>query len=127
MIREFEGSKSETGFVAIHVAMVRHTGKMVTAVDKILTNLKNKNNNGFISGMKDLREVMEKIQLEMNQMWQESKPEDYDNFRTFIMGTKNQPMFPNGVLYEGVSDKPYFLRGESGANDSIIPTLDNLL
>lgn len=43
------------------------------------------------------------------------------------MGTKNQPMFPNGVLYEGVSDKPYFLRGESGANDSIIPTLDNLL
>ena len=25
------------------------------------------------------------------------------------------------------SDEPFFLRGESGANDSIIPTLDNLL
>ena len=36
-------------------------------------------------------------------------------------------MFPNGVLYEGVSDKPFFLRGASGSNDSIIPTLDNLL
>jgi len=36
-------------------------------------------------------------------------------------------MFPNGVIYEGVSDTPFFLRGESGANDSIIPTLDNLL
>ena len=63
----------------------------------------------------------------MNTMWKESLPEDYDNFRTFIMGTKNQPMFPKGVIYEGVSDEPYFLRGESGANDNIIPTLDNLL
>lgn len=48
-------------------------------------------------------------------------------FRTFIMGTKNQPMFPNGVVYEGVSEEPTFYRGESGANDSIIPTCDNLL
>jgi len=36
-------------------------------------------------------------------------------------------MFPNGLIYEGVSDTPFFLRGVSGANDSIIPTLDNLL
>jgi indoleamine 2,3-dioxygenase len=36
-------------------------------------------------------------------------------------------MFPNGVVYEGVSDQAQFYRGESGANDSIIPTLDNFL
>lgn len=42
------------------------------------------------------------------------------------MGTKNQPMFPKGVVYEGVSEEPTFYRGESGANDSIIPTCDNL-
>jgi indoleamine 2,3-dioxygenase len=36
-------------------------------------------------------------------------------------------MFPNGVVYEGVSDEPVAYRGESGANDSMIPTLDNLL
>lgn len=36
-------------------------------------------------------------------------------------------MFPKGVVYEGVSDEPVFYRGESGANDSIVPTLDNLL
>ena len=60
-------------------------------------------------------------------MWKESLPEDYDNFRTFIMGTKNQPMFPKGVVYEGVREEPFYLRGESGANDSIIPALDNLL
>ena len=36
-------------------------------------------------------------------------------------------MFPNGVIYEGVDDKPKYYRGESGANDSLIPTLDNFL
>lgn len=36
-------------------------------------------------------------------------------------------MFPNGVIYEGVDPKPRFYRGESGANDSIIPSCDNLL
>jgi len=36
-------------------------------------------------------------------------------------------MFPNGVIYEGVDGEPKAYRGESGANDSIIPTLDNLL
>jgi indoleamine 2,3-dioxygenase len=51
------------------------------------------------------------------------------------MGTKDQPMFPNGVHYERRDPKtnevtrlgPYQFRGESGANDSIIPTCDNLL
>jgi indoleamine 2,3-dioxygenase len=36
-------------------------------------------------------------------------------------------MFPNGVIYEGVSDQPFKMRGESGANDSMIPLGDNLL
>lgn len=47
--------------------------------------------------------------------------------RTFIMGTRAQPMFPNGVIYEGVSDEPFQMRGESGANDSMVPLGDNLL
>ena len=59
-------------------------------------------------------------------MWYRSKPAGYNSFRSFIMGIKNQPMFPNGVIYEGVSTEPASYRGESGANDSIIPTLDNL-
>ena len=36
-------------------------------------------------------------------------------------------MFPNGVIYEGVDPQPRAYRGESGANDSIIPSCDNLL
>lgn len=57
-----------------------------------------------------------------------SKPLDYTTFRTFIFGITSQSMFPNGVVYEGINDgKPLSFRGESGANDSMIPTMDNFL
>lgn len=53
-------------------------------------------------------------------MWNKSKPHDYTSFRTFIFGIANQSMFPNGVVYEGVSEEPKYFRGESGANDSMV-------
>jgi indoleamine 2,3-dioxygenase len=78
--------------------------------------------------MKNLVSCMKKINAVMEDMWSKSEPRDYLKFRTFIMGIKDQTeMFPNGVIYEGVDPKPRFYRGESGANDSIIPTCDNLL
>lgn len=60
-------------------------------------------------------------------MWNRSKPQGYTSFRTFIFGITSQSMFPNGVIYEGVSEEPMSFRGESGANDSMIPMCDNLL
>lgn len=60
-------------------------------------------------------------------MWGKSKPNDYVSFRTFIFGITSQSMFPHGVVYEGVSEEPMSFRGESGANDSMIPLCDNLL
>lgn len=39
----------------------------------------------------------------------------------------NATMFPNGVIFEGVSEDPQYYRGETGAQDSIIPSCDNFL
>ena len=60
-------------------------------------------------------------------MWSRSKPGSYTSFRTFIFGITSQSMFPKGVVYEGVSEEPMSFRGETGANDSMIPLCDNLL
>lgn len=60
-------------------------------------------------------------------MWANSRPKDYVTYRTFIFGITNQPLFPEGVIYKGCfNDQTQEFRGESGANDSIIPLLDNL-
>ena len=50
--------------------------------------------------------VMKVINLKMDTMWDHTPPEKYLGYRTFIYGIKSQPMFPNGVVYKGVSDTP---------------------
>ena len=127
LIRKFSGLESERGFICVHVAMVAKTPKLVVDVLNALEAIETDNRRRFIAALEGLTSTMGDINEVMETMWGRSLPKDYSRFRTFIMGTKNQPMFPNGVIYEGVSDKPTFLRGESGANDSIIPTIDNLL
>ncbi len=126
LIRSFSGLPSESGFILVHVAMVGHTPKLVNAAFRVLSSVRSGNHGEFNKAMDDFKEVMMKINEVMETMWARSKHEDYQKFRTFIMGIKNQPMFPKGVIYESVSKKPQSFRGESGANDSIIPTADNL-
>ncbi len=128
LIRAFTNEPSEAGFILTHVAMVQYTPQLVTHVCQVLDAVKEKSQSHFQQTSKKLHQTLLKINQVMETMWTASKPEDYNSFRTFIMGTKNQKeLFPNGVVYEGVSSKPTFYRGESGANDSIIPTMDNLL
>lgn len=127
LIRTFDGSDAEHGFILVHVAMVRYSGDLVKNTRAVLDAASWKDRFAFNDALRELHETSVKINQTMDTMWKRSNSEGYNEFRTFIMGTKNQPMFPDGVLYEGVSDERTQYRGESGANDSMIPTLDNLL
>ncbi|KAF9359228.1 hypothetical protein BGX26_012835 [Mortierella sp. AD094] len=127
LIRPFSGDKSELGFIISHVTMVSHSGELVKNTMKTLDAAGKYNRQLFNDALSKVVSTYEKINMEMDTMWERSLPADYLKFRTFIMGTKNQPMFPNGVIYEGVSDEPMYHRGESGANDSMVPMGDNLL
>ncbi len=52
----------------------------------------------------------------------------YLGFRTFIMGvTGNESLFPRKVMYNGVDLAPREYRGETGAQDSMIPVSDSIL
>jgi len=76
--------------------------------------------------LEDHAKYMKEICDIFDRMWAESSAKNYLNFRTYIMGiTGNDDIFPNGVLYKGVSDKPFYFRGETGAQDSIIPSCDS--
>lgn len=102
-------------------------GRQVAATLKVLEAAGKKDRPAFLAALKELHAVLATINEVMDTMWARSAPQDYQKLRTFIMGIKDQSMFPNGVLYEGVDKEPRFYRGESGANDSIIPTCDSVL
>lgn len=136
VIRTFSGLPSEAAFILVHVTMVSRTPKLVAAANDVLKAAEHKDRNALNAAMKSYCDIMRSINAEMETMWGRSLPEDYQHFRIFIMGTKDQPMFPNGVWYEArdpknsdkvIREGPFQYRGESGANDSIIPTTDNLL
>lgn len=104
--------------------MVSFSGQAVSATEDILAAAVARDVAAFEAGMEKLLLTYRKINEVMETMWGRSKPSDYLAFRTFIFGTapkQGNPMFPRGVRYEGVREEPYALRGESGANDSLVP------
>ncbi|KAF9739802.1 elongation factor Tu GTP binding domain-containing protein [Paraphaeosphaeria minitans] len=131
LIRAFEHgldpSSSEAGFVLVHIAMVKESGPLVKGTVEVLESCIAKDRERFDDGLRKVVDGLKNVNAVMNTMWNRSKPQSYTHFRTFIFGITSQSMFPNGVIYEGVSEEPMSFRGESGANDSMIPLCDNLL
>jgi indoleamine 2,3-dioxygenase len=131
LVRAFEHgldpTSSEAGFVLVHIAMVKESGPLVKGTTETLEGCISDDREKFDDGLRTVVGALKKVNAVMNTMWDKSKPKGYTMFRTFIFGITSQSMFPNGVIYEGVSDEPMSFRGESGANDSMIPMCDNLL
>ncbi|KAI0128254.1 indoleamine 2,3-dioxygenase family protein [Hypoxylon sp. NC0597] len=139
LIRAFEHgldpTSSEAGFVLVHVDMVKNSGPLVHGTMSCLQALDNadgvssqQQRKAFNEGMRSIVNAMHKVNGVMETMWMKSKPRSYTSFRTFIFGITSQSMFPDGVVYEGVNEgKPLSFRGESGANDTMIPLMDNFL
>lgn len=134
-IRMFNGNNSESGFINTHVAMVSYTPELLKFQQDILENAYNIKNND--SSYENLQVALNnhytiflKIIESLNKMWIACKKSDYLSFRTFIMGQKgNSKIYPSEKIYftnEDDSLKEYSFRGETGAQDSIIPSIDNL-
>ena len=140
LIRAFEHGldpeSSEAGFVLVHIDMVQNSGPLVAGTMKCLESAAKINSalgspevrTEFNEGLRSILEAMIKINSVMETMWGKSRPTEYTSFRTFIFGITSQSMFPNGVVYEGLNNnEPMSFRGESGANDSMVPLMDNFL
>jgi len=131
LIRAFEHgldpASSEAGFVLVHIDMVRHSGDLVSGTCACLDASAARDRAALNRGLRAVLAALTQVNAVMDTMWHRSKPRAYTSFRTFIFGITAQSMFPDGVVYEGVSDQPLRFRGESGANDSMVPLVDNLL
>ena len=134
LIRAFERglnpTSSEAGFVLTHVDMVKHSPTLILGTTQLLSTIASHphDHSSAPAAFHLLLDSMAAVEASMEAMWTHSHPADYLSYRTFIFGITNQSMFPAGVVYAGHNDdEPLSFRGESGANDSIIPLLDALL
>jgi indoleamine 2,3-dioxygenase len=122
MAAKFSGMDDERGFIMLHVDINQHSPQLVGS---ILDFLKSKDNSGVNQSLNNCLSSMKSINERRQIMWQASRWKHYNDFRVFIMGIKgNDEIFGDGVIYEGVSDEPVQYRGQTGAQDNIIPTAD---
>ena len=122
MAAKFSGMDDERGFIMLHVDINQHSPELIGS---IFDYLESSDSNGVNNSLKKCLSSMKKINERRQIMWQASRWKHYNDFRVFIMGIKgNDEIFGDGVIYEGVSDKPVQYRGQTGAQDNIIPTAD---
>ena len=130
-IRTFNGCKSEEGFINVHVAMVAQSGDLLKYQQNCLVNIHLDNRKEFNKNLYRHYKVFSSIVETLQTMWKASNFKDYLKFRTFIMGQiGNEQCYPNEIIFFERDDGSYdthAYRGETGAQDSIVPSVDSFL
>jgi len=122
MAAKFSGMDDERGFIMLHVDINQYSPQLVGS---ILDFINAKDNHGVNKSLNNCLSSMKNINERRQIMWEASRWKHYNDFRVFIMGIKgNDEIFGDGVIYEGVSKEPVQYRGQTGAQDNIIPTAD---
>jgi len=148
MACKFVGSSDEVGFIMVHVYINELSPQLVRSVMEYGKSSRSGSSVEFFVDASDhvfdktvfyipqqniMNEHLEECGLVMSEMnkrrrdmWTASRHERYNDFRVFIMGIKgNDKIFPNGLTYENCfSNEPQYYRGQTGAQDSIIPMMD---
>jgi len=132
MACSFTGTSDEVGFIMLHVYINELSPKLVECVLDTVKNMvdykeENETLNLRISNsLKECANTMAEINKRRREMWDASRHSNYNDFRVFIMGIKgNTEIFGDGVIYEGCFNNiPQQYRGQTGAQDNIIPTMD---
>jgi indoleamine 2,3-dioxygenase len=125
MCVRFSGQPDEVGFIMLHVDINQHSADLVGSVMQTLEAV----SQGDIKKAEAALDKNMQTMIEMNnrrkEMWKASRWQHYNDFRVFIMGVKgNDELFGDGVTYTGVWDEPKQFRGQTGAQDDIIPMED---
>jgi len=122
MAAKFSGMDDERGFIMLHVDINQYSPQLVGS---ILDFINAKDNHEVNQSLNNCLSSMKSINERRQIMWEASRWKHYNDFRVFIMGIKgNDEIFGDGVIYEGVSKEPVQYRGQTGAQDNIIPTAD---
>ena len=127
----FLGGIDEDWFVTIHVCIEHAANKAIQSAFNIASKFENNEcNDQFLT---DELTSIKKSMLEVNHIFRKM-PEKCDPYiyyhrvRPYIFGWKNNPALPDGLIYESCfNEEPQLYRGETGAQSSIVPTLDALL
>ena len=126
----FLGGIDEDWFVTIHVCIESEAKLAITSALDIALAFENGSiEKDFLSEkLTAIKESMMEVNRIFRKMPEKCDPYIYyHRVRPYIFGWKNNPDLPDGLIYEDCfNNEPQLYRGETGAQSSIVPTLDAL-
>ena len=129
LITNFLGGVDEDWFVTVHVC-IEHAAADAIEAAEIIAKCTSESSEEEIAS---LFHRIERSLIDVNQIFSRM-PERCDPYiyyhrvRPFIFGSKDNPDLKDGLIYENqFNNEPQFFRGETGAQSSIIPSLDGAL
>ena len=129
LINNFLGGVDDDWFVTIHVCIENAAADAMAACAEIAMLETDSPENKSIELLNRIVIAMKKVNEIFARMPEKCDPYIYyHRVRPFIFGTKDNPDLKNGLIYKGeFQNQPQFFRGETGAQSSIIPSLDGAL
>jgi indoleamine 2,3-dioxygenase len=131
VVQNFLGGADEDWFIAIHVDIEAKAGRLIDAAGRALDAVTRADVPALVAALDQIAETVGLMVAVLRRMPEYCDPYVYyRRVRPYIHGWKNHPAFENGLYYDGVAafgNAPQAFRGESGAQSSIVPTLDAVL
>lgn len=131
LIQNFLGGIDEEWFILIHVDIERKAASAMTVLHSCLDAAEAEDADTLEAFLRQVESSLHAVQATMLRMPEHCDPYIYyHRVRPYIHGWKNHPDLPDGLIYEGVAaygGQPQKFRGETGAQSSIVPSLDAML
>lgn len=131
LCQNFLGGIDEEWFVIVHVDIEAKAATSLSAIARGRQAIVAGAPADLQAALHDMERSLEAMYAALCRMVEHCDPFVYfHRVRPYIHGWKNNPALPQGLVYEGVEEYGgvgQFLRGETGAQSGIIPSLDGFL
>ncbi len=131
LIQNFLGGVDEEWFILVHLEIEAQAGPALAAIFPAQKAVEATDTQTLENELRTIEQALNKMYNSLLRMTERCDPYIYyHRVRPYIHGWRDHPVFAQGLLYTGVTDyngKPQRFRGETGAQSSIIPSLDAAL
>jgi indoleamine 2,3-dioxygenase len=128
LLQNFLGGVDEEWFVLVHVDIEAKAGGALAGIVEAQAAALRDSPEAVARNLEHVASAEEQMVNTLLRMPERCDPYIYYNrVRPYIHGWKDNPALPKGLVYDGVEDyhgQPQQFRGETGAQSSIVPSLD---
>ncbi len=131
LLQNFLGGIDEEWFVLVHVEIEARAADAIARIFPAQRAVMEHEPSGLETSLSGIAAALRQMYTVLERMPERCDPFIYfHRVRPYLYGWKDQPALPQGAVYEGVAayaGRPQKFRGETGAQSSIIPSLDAAL